>query len=67
MNGYCLHCGLKLAEACDEYGPINLHAACLNAYNADKAAAAKRPKTSMELQLDRIEGLLMAIRDRYSL
>lgn len=63
--GFCLHCGLKLPEDGDYWrqGDAFVHMHCADAYIAYQAAAAKRPPT----QLDRIEGLLMAIRDRYSL
>jgi hypothetical protein len=64
--GFCLHCGLKIDD--DGTAPgASVHHYCMQAYQADQAAAAKAPKTQMEQQLDRIEGLLMAIRDRYSL
>ena len=34
----------------------------LDAFQADQAAALKRPKTRVELQLDRIEEMLKAFR-----
>ena len=70
--GFCLHCGLKLPEddrlrAAEVDACGDVHSDCIQAWLADQAAAAKRPKTAQEQQLDRIEGLLLAIRDRYSL
>ena len=68
--GFCLHCGLRLVDELtgkpidDENG---IHTHCAEAAWAEQQAKAKRPRTSMEQQLDRIEGLLMAIRDRFSL
>lgn len=62
-TGFCLHCGLKLHET----NSGSLHLKCAEAWGAEQARIASAPKTRMEQQLDRIEGLLMAIRDRYSL
>lgn len=64
---FCLHCGLRRGDELVELvGDGVVHQRCIDAFNANQAAEANRPKTQMERQLNRIEELVKAIRDNQS-